>query len=84
MFQYVIDIAIFLVTLAIFIYVYALAWRFWIIAIQTEYASNIKWILLEIKLPRIVDKSPKAFEIAASAFLQAAGIANRYKVFWIL
>ena len=82
MFQYVIDIAIFLTTLAIFIYVYALAWRFWIIAIQTEYASNINWILLEIKLPRIVDKSPKAFEIAASAFLQAGGIANRYKVFW--
>ncbi len=63
-------------------YVYALAWRFWLMAVQAEFNSNLKWIMLEVKLPRVIDKSPQAFEIAAGAFLQSGGIASRFNTFW--
>ncbi len=35
-------------------------------------------IMLEIRLPRIIDKSPEAFEIASHAFRQTGGIGNAY------
>ncbi len=82
MLQFVVDVFLFLFYVTILGYVYALAWRFWVMAIQAESTSNLKWVLLEIRLPRVVDKSPKAFEIAAGAFLQAGGIANRWAIFW--
>lgn len=83
MFQYFIDIAIFVASLLMLAYVYALAWRFWVMAVQTEFNAKINWIMIEVRLPRVIDKSPQAFEIAAGAFLQTGGIANRFKVFWL-
>ena len=83
MFQYFIDIAIFVTSLLVLAYVYALAWRFWLMAVQTEFNAKINWIMLEVRIPRVIDKSPQAFEIAAGAFLQTGGIANRFKVFWL-
>ena len=82
MLQFIVDVFLFLLYTTLLFYIYALAWRFWVMAVQAEYTSKLKWILLEVKLPRVVDKSPKAFEIAAGAFLQFGGIGNRYNIFW--
>ncbi len=82
MLQYVVDVAILLMYLLALGYIYALAWRFWVMAIQSESAAKLNWIMLEVRLPRVIDKSPKAFEIAANAFLQTGGIGNRFGVFW--
>lgn len=76
------DAGIFIGLIIIIGYLYALAWRFWLMAIQTESQAKLDWIMLEVRLPRMIDKSPKAFEIAANAFLQGGGISNRFSIFW--
>lgn len=57
----------------------AWAWKFWLMGANQRYLDNIDWVLLEIKLPRDIFKSPQATEIAAGAFLQAGGINTWYK-----
>lgn len=38
----------------------------WIYYIRLRYASGLRWITLEIRLPQEVEKTPKAFEIVLS------------------
>lgn len=45
-------------------------WNSWIHYIQARWRSNIKWILLEIKVPKEVNKSPLAMEIMLNALNQ--------------
>lgn len=44
-----------LITLFIF-------WEFWVFYIQLKFIARIKWVLLEIKVPKNVLKTPKAME----------------------
>src|SRR3989344_1455154 len=46
------------------------AWKFWLYYIRLHYVSKIDWILLEIKLPREMPKSPQVMEIILSAMYQ--------------
>lgn len=39
------------------------AWKFWLHYIRLRNIENINWVLLEIKLPREITKSPAAMEI---------------------
>ena len=43
------------------------AWKFWLYYIRLRYVSKIDWVLLEIKLPREMPKSPQVMEIILSA-----------------
>ena len=46
--------------------------------IQQKYTASLDWVMLEIKLPREIFKSPLATEIAISGFLQSAGASTKY------
>jgi len=37
-------------------------WTFWVLYVQFRFISEIQWILLELKVPRDVMKTPKAME----------------------
>lgn len=37
-------------------------WEFWLQHIYIAYLRSVKWILLEIKVPAIIEKTPKAME----------------------
>lgn len=53
------------------------AWKLWLKYIRLRYVSNIDWILLEIKLPREMPKSPQVMEIILSAMHQTrSGVAK--------
>src|SRR3989338_5947448 len=56
------------------------AWKFWMYYIRLLYVSKIDWVLLEIKLPREMPKSPQVMEIILSAMHQTrSGVAkNKY------
>ena len=56
------------------------AWKFWLYYIRLLYVSKIDWVLLEIKLPREMPKSPQVMEIILSAMHQTrSGVAkNKY------
>jgi hypothetical protein len=58
----------------------AWSWRFWMMYINQKYidAFNKDCILLEIKLPREIFKSPRATEVALASLLQGGGISKLY------
>ncbi len=37
-------------------------WKFWVYHVFINYLRSIKWVLLEIKIPAIIEKTPKAME----------------------
>jgi hypothetical protein len=49
--------------------------EFWLAYVQARYISNIKWITLEIRLPREILKTPKAMEqvFAGLSAIQSGG-----------
>ena len=57
------------------------AWKFWMYYIRLRYASQIDWVLLEIKLPRELPKSPQVMEIILSAMHQTSSIVA-YQKYW--
>ena len=44
----------------------------WLHYVQGRFISNIKWILLEIKLPKEIHKTPLAMEVVLNAFYQSS------------
>ncbi|MFZ4500177.1 MAG: hypothetical protein ACOYMZ_01615 [Minisyncoccia bacterium] len=59
-----------------------LAWNLWLSYIQTEFLRGIKWVLLEVKPPRDVFKSPLAMELVLNALYQMGGTRNWYDKYW--
>jgi hypothetical protein len=74
--QFLIDVALTLIYLFAFLLVCAWAWRFWILYVNQKHTNSISWVMLEIKLPREIMKSPFAMETALASLLQTGGIGN--------
>ena len=81
--QIVLDIFLFIVYLSLFLLMLAWLWKFWSMYVSQKFMSGMNFVLLEIKLPREIFKSPEAMEIAANAFLQSGGVAQWYKRNWL-
>jgi len=47
-----------------------LFWNFWLRAVRRKWISNREWVMLEIKLPKDIRKTPFAMEVALGAFFQ--------------
>src|SRR3989344_3554383 len=45
-------------------------WRVWLYYIRAFYLAKIKWIMLEVKLPKEITKTPLAMEVLLNAFYQ--------------
>lgn len=80
--QFLIDIGLSLIYLCIFLLICAWAWRFWMMYINQKFID--KWnedsIMLEIKLPREIMKSPLATEVALGSLLQSGGLSKWYQM----
>jgi hypothetical protein len=76
--QFLIDVALSFLYLGAFLLLCAWAWRFWMMYVNQKFLNEIKWLMLEIKLPREINKSPFAMETALLAFLQGGGIGDWY------
>lgn len=78
--QFLIDVALSFFYLCGFLLVCAWSWRFWKMYVNQKFLN--KWnedsILLEIKLPREIMKSPLATEVALATLLQSGGIGSWY------
>lgn len=57
-------------------------WRQWVRHVQANFLNSIKWILLEVRLPRDVFKSPMAMEMVLLALHQSGGTGTNYAKFW--
>lgn len=60
-----------------------LGWRIWVDYVRDVWMSQIKWVLLEIRVPKEVFKSPAAMELALSnALSQGGGVGTNYHKYW--
>lgn len=78
--QFLIDIGLTFVYLCLFLLLLAWVWRFWKMYINQKFIDkfNKDMVLLEIRLPREIFKSPLATEVALASLLQGGGISNWY------
>src|SRR3989344_4683825 len=53
------------------IFLVYLAWKLWYYYKQAIYIRETPWVMLEIKLPREMSKSPKAMEVVLGVFAQS-------------
>lgn len=83
--QFLIDIALSLIYLCGFLLLCAWSWRFWMLYVNQKYLNktNNEYIMLEIKLPREIFKSPYATEVAIASLLQSGGVGNKYAKFFL-
>lgn len=77
--QFLIDIAFAALYFCIFLLFCAWSWRFWMMYINQKHQASIDWLMLEIKLPREITKSPLATETAIAGLLQGSGIGTVYQ-----
>src|SRR3989338_3818504 len=68
---------------AVTVFLAVLAWKYWLHYVRYLFVSKIEWVLLQVKVPKEVFKTPLAMEVAlASAFNQTGGVNTWYKKFW--
>lgn len=78
--QFLIDVGLTFLYLCSFLLLTVWSWRFWKMYVNQKFLVkfNNDCILLEIKLPREITKSPLATEIALASLLQSGGVSNWY------
>ena len=50
--------------------------------INKAYLSNLKWVLLEIKVPKDIPKTPQAMELVLNTLYQTGGVGDNKSLFW--
>lgn len=80
--QIVVDIILFLILLLFFLLIVAWTWKFWSMYVSQKFMAGMDFVMLEIKLPREIYKSPEAMEIISNAFLQGGGVGSWFVRNW--
>lgn len=61
-----------------------MGWHFWVLHRNAEWIASINWLLIEIKIPRDIYKSPQAMEVAlGNALSQTGGVGTNYAKYWL-
>ncbi len=76
--QFLIDIGLSIVYFCVFLLFCAWTYRFWMMYVNQKALNSIDWIMLEIKLPREINKSPLATEVALASFILNSGVSTKY------
>lgn len=59
------------------------AWKAWVYYINAEYLHNLKWTLIEIRLPKEIRRSPLAMELVLNSLHQTGKVGSFYKKYWL-
>ena len=59
-----------------------LAWDMWVQYVRALFFAKQTYVLLQIKLPREIFKSPKAMEFCIAGMFQTVGEKNWYEKYW--
>ena len=83
--QFFVDIILFLIYSGIVILLFVWIFRFWLMYVNQKFLNGFgkDSIMLEIKLPREISKSPQAMENVMQTFLQGGGIGSAYFRNWV-
>jgi hypothetical protein len=80
--QLLIDIGLFLIYCGMTTLLIAWAWKFWMLNANQTWEKGLKWVLLEIKLPREINKSPEAAELFLRSMIEGGGLGTWFKEKW--
>lgn len=82
--QFLIDIILILSYSVAVLFLVAWSWRFWVLYVNRKFVDDFdrSCMLLEIRLPREIMKSPIAAEMALSTLLQGGGVGTWHHKFW--
>ncbi|MBI2021088.1 hypothetical protein HYS99_01070 [Candidatus Giovannonibacteria bacterium] len=64
------------------IVLYFVFWETWVAYVRANFISNLKWMLLEIKIPKEVAKSPKAMENFLAGIHGSGKGGNLLEKYW--
>ncbi|MSU45012.1 MAG: hypothetical protein EXS47_00045 [Candidatus Zambryskibacteria bacterium] len=64
------------------VFLIIILWNYWVDYRRALFFAKQKYVLLEIKLPREIFKSPKAMEFCIAALYSTLGEANWFEKFW--
>lgn len=60
-----------------------IGWKLWVKHRNAEWLATINWVLIEIRIPKDVYKTPLAMEmVLGNAFSQTGGVGTRYNRYW--
>ncbi len=59
-----------------------IAWDLWVFYVRSLFFAKLTYVLLEIKLPREIFKSPRAMEFCIAGMYQTALERNWYEKYW--
>jgi len=82
MLQLLIDIGLFLVYCGLTTLLIAWAWKFWMLNANQTWEKSLKYVVLEIRLPREINKSPEATELFLRSLIEGGGLGSWYKEKW--
>ncbi len=77
--QFLIDVVLVLCYLFITLLLCAWVWRFWKLYVHQKHQANIDWLMLEVKLPREIMKSPLAMENVLTSLTHVSGVPVWWK-----
>ena len=82
--QFFVDIILFLIYSGIVLLFFVWVYRFWMMYVNQKFLNKFgnDSVMLEIKLPREINKSPAAMETIMYSFLQGGGVGNKYSRNW--
>ncbi len=75
-------IVYYLLYIAVPLFIIFMAWDLWVKYVQAQFFSKQEYVLLEIKLPKEIFKSPEAMEFCISAMHSTLGEGNWYEKYW--
>jgi len=58
-------------------------WWTWLKYIRAGFIKDLEWILLEVKIPREMRKSPRAMELILNGLYSTSGASNFMKKYWL-
>ena len=58
------------------------AWQLWMVYIRSEFIAGQEYVVLDIKLPEIIDKSPAAMEAVMVGLVMTAGVSSFIGRLW--
>jgi hypothetical protein len=64
------------------IFLTTLAWNLWLTYVYSAHLKSVKWVLLEVRPPKEVFKSPLAMELVLNTLYQTGGIGTWYDRYW--
>ena len=68
--QQILQIIVNLIPLVVVILLGVIVWKIRLLYINVKYMSNMEWVMLEIRVPREIHKSPQAMELVLDAMYQ--------------